>query len=237
MTSSARLPDRELSQVLEPEFNSDTFQFGKNQDDSSRKWKLIPLPWKYEKNFRKQVMPMLAISYKPFENVISLLSRDYLSENVSTNLVQSLFLSEIEMDEHLTRSLHAILIAQDKTITTEWVEDMAESREQLLEIVIKQCEVHKIMDRLGESLAERFAKLAQMMGIEVDLPSLKRLWKQVSEVLSARITKAASLVDSATGLSMESLSETTFQSGMEPREAVAEAVKFVGSQEKVRPIS
>ena len=48
-----------------------------------------------------------------------------------------------------------------------------------------------------------------MMGMDIDLPSLKRLWKQVSVKLSARIMKAVSTVDNATGLSTDNLSETT----------------------------
>jgi len=151
---------------------------------------------------------MLAETYKPLESALSMLSQDYLTPEISPSFVKSVFSAEIEMDTFLVKSVHAILIAQDATITEAWVDDSAQSREQLKDIISKQCEIHKIMDRLGESLAERFVKLAQMLGITVDLPTLKRLWKQVSEKLSARIMKVSSTVDNAFGPFMESSSET-----------------------------
>jgi uncharacterized protein (DUF2384 family) len=119
-----------------------------------------------------------------------------------------MFDSEVEMDDFLERAVHAILVAQDKSITVEWVEENAETRDQLFIIVSRQCELHKIMDHLGESLAERFVKLARMIGLDVDLPTLKQQWKLVSEKLSARITKVVSIADNATGLFMGSSNET-----------------------------
>jgi hypothetical protein len=188
----------QLDKILEPEFNHDSFVFGKYQDGSPRTWKLQPLPWKHEKNFRKQVMPMLAVSYRPFELLLKNISRDFVAQ-MSGNVVGEVFAAEQEVDEYLTRCMHAILIAQDDKITQQWVDDNAQSRDQMLEIIYQQCELHHVMDRLGELLAERLTKLARTMGIDLDLPSLKQLWKQVSALLSERITQVASAVGNATG--------------------------------------
>jgi hypothetical protein len=207
-TAAKPLPEAALRSVLEPDLNHETFVFGKNPDGSARTWSFAPLPWRFEKHFRRQVMPMLAATYKPFETIISLLGQDILTD-YSPSLTKAMFDAETEADEFLPKAVHAILVAQDKAITEEWVNIEAESREQLFSIVQRQCEIHRIMDRLGESLAERFGKLAQMVGVDVDLPTLKRLWKQASEKLSARIMKVGSTVDSAIGLSLDSSSETT----------------------------
>ena len=198
--------DGELRSVLEPEFNSTTFVFGKHADGQPRIWNMQPLPWKYERNFRRQVLPLLAASYKPFEMMIGVVSQDFLS-GVTPSIVQGMFEAEIAEDEFLVKAMHAVLIAQDKNVTEQWVDENALSREQLFALVQQQCDLHKVMDRLGESLAGRFAKLAHMMNLDLDLPTLKRLWKQVSETLSARIMQASSIAGSAIGLSTASMSE------------------------------
>ena len=153
---------------------------------------------------------MLAITYKPFETVIGVMSQDFISD-LTPSIVKVMFDAEIEADDYLVKAVHAILVSQDKAITEAWVEDNAENREQLFSIIQRQCELHKVIDRLGESLAERFAKLAQMMGVEVDLPTLKRLWKQVSVKFSDRITQISSTAANAIGLSTESTLRTTIR--------------------------
>lgn len=202
MPQQAPMTEAELRPILEPEFNHGTFKFGKNPDGTARTWKMLPLPWKYEKHFRRQVMPMLAATYKPFETAMSLLSKNSLN-TFNPHLTRAMFDAEVEVDEFLSAAMVPILLAQEPnpTITAEWVDNNADSREQLFSIIQQQCDLHKIMDRLGESLAERFAKLAQMMGVDVDLPSLNRLWRQVSVQLSAQITKLVSTGGNAIGLS------------------------------------
>jgi hypothetical protein len=200
----------DMQQVLEPELNSGSFDFGKNPDGKPRTWKMQPLPWRYEKSFRKQVMPLLAVTFKPFEVLLSGFGKGYMPE-LNPGVVKTFFDAEAEMDDYLAKAVWVILYAQDQTIKPEWVEENAESRDQLLAIVQRQCEIHKVMDRLGELLAERLGKLAQMMGLSIDLPTLKLAWKQASEVLSARIMTAASTVRNATGQSMESSLGTTSQ--------------------------
>lgn len=198
----------ELRTVLEPDLNHDTFLFGKNKDNTPRRWLYKPLVWKFEKHFRRQVMPMLSASYKPFETMLSLMNQNVLTD-YSPSFTKEMFEAELAEDEYLTKAVHAILLSQDVEVTVDWVDQQATSREELRAIINRQCEIHKIMDLLGESLAGKLGKLAQMMGVDIDLPTLKRLWKQVSEKLSERIMKAASTVDSASGLFSASTSETT----------------------------
>jgi hypothetical protein len=218
------ITEDELATVLEPDFNHSTFIFGLNRDDSPRTWKFVPLPWRFEKNFRKQVMPMLAITYRPFESIFAYFSQQFITES-TPSVVKSVFDAEMEVDDFLVKSVHAILIYQDKDITEDWVEANAKSRDQLMGIVERQCEIHRLMDRVGELLAERLGKLVRMMGINIDLDSLKLLWKEASEKLSARITNAALTVDSATGLFTDNTNEPTLPpKSTENKDEIAEPV-------------
>ena len=232
-TGQVSVTDEELSSILEPDFNHSTFIFGKNKDNSPRTWKLVPLPWRYERNFRKQVMPMLAITYKPFEAVFAYFSQQFITES-TPSVVKSIFDAEMAIDDYLVASLHSMLIYQDKDVTMDWVEASAESRDQLFGIVQRQCELHKLMDRVGELLAERLGKLVQMMGINIDLDSLKLLWRQASEKLSAKIMNVVSTVDSATGLFTDNTKGTTsLQKSTESKDEIVSQGQGPLSQEPV----
>src|SRR6266446_1204050 len=102
------IPAPELNKVLEPEFNCDTFDFGKHPDGKSRTWKLQPLVWKHEKHFRAQVMPLLAVTYKPFETLIGTLAQNLYSE-LTPSVTKSMFEAEQQIDDMLVAAVHAIL--------------------------------------------------------------------------------------------------------------------------------
>ena len=215
--STTPISEAERELVLNPDAvvadDQETFVFGKNPDGTLRKWKMQPLRWKYEKLFRKQAMPMLAATYKPFETLIATMAQPLYSD-LTPSLIKAMADAENEADDYLTKCIHIILLAQDSDISLDWVEDNAEGRDQMMTIVQRQCELHKIMDRLGESLAGRLQRLASMMGLQLDLPSLKRLWKQVTADFSAKITKVVSTAPNAFGQFMENSSETLTSSSI-----------------------
>ena len=213
------LSEKELSTVLEPDLNHSTFVFGKNPDKSPRTWKMMPLQWKFEKQFRKHAMPMLATSYKPFETLMGIISQKFYSD-VTPSFIESVVESETKMDDYMERCVHVILMSQDKNITIDWVEINAISRDQMFDIINRQADLHKLMDRLGESLAERFVKLAGSLGIaNLDLPTLKRLWKQRVGSFSARLMKIAGIEDRHSGPSMETISSTGHPNSTSPDES------------------
>lgn len=202
------LSEEELSSVLESDLNHSTFVFGENPDKSPRTWKMVPLPWKFEKQFRKHAMPMLATSYKPFETLMGIISQKFYSD-VTPSFIESVVSSETAMDDYMERCVHVILMSQDKNITLEWVEKNATSRDQMFSIITRQADLHKLLDRLGESLAERFVKLAGSLGIaNLDLPTLKQLWKQRVGSFSAQLTKILGIEVKRSGPFMESISST-----------------------------
>lgn len=206
----SEINDEQLGKVQYPDLNFSTFKFGKNKDGSPRTWKLQPLSWKFEKQFRKSVMPMLASSYAPFETIFSIMAQPMYTD-MAPSFMKAVSTAETDVDEYLTKAVHIILLSQDTEITVEWVEDSAASREQLLEIVEAQCELHKIMDKLGERLAERLVNLAKMLGLNIDLPSLTRLWKQASENFSVKISRAVATVPNVISRSTENLPEIPLQ--------------------------
>jgi hypothetical protein len=205
----ADLTQEELNRVVDPEVSAETFIFGTNNDAvrSPRTWLMKPLAYRYEKEFRKRAMPMLKVAYAPFETLMSSFGNSYVS-GISPGIVSSIFDAEVAIDDYLEDSLLVILQAQDRTITKDWVLDNAKSRNQIFEIVMQQCALHHLMDRLGESLAERFGTIATTMGLNLDLPTLKQLWNQALGKLSAKIMTVVSTVDSVTGRFTEPSSRT-----------------------------
>jgi len=214
MSVEDKLTDEEMQLIIEPDapyVKKELFRFGKNSDGESRVWALRPLDFHYEKAFRRVAMPMLAASYRPFEVLMANLSAQFVTEH-NPSVIKAMSEAEIEVDDYLVKAVHIILMAQDNKITLDWVEKNAPSRDYLFKIVQKQADIHKLMDRLGESLAERLGRLAQMMGIQIDLPSLQRLWKQLTADFSAKITSLSTTVPSVLGRFTESSSETSMKS-------------------------
>lgn len=213
------LSESELSAVLEPDLNHKTFVFGRNPDKTPRTWNMVPLPWKFEKQFRKYAMPMLATSYKPFETLMGIISQKFYSD-VTPSFIESVVSSETAMDDYMERCVHVILMSQDKNITLNWVEENATSRDQMFVIITQQADLHKLLDRLGESLAERFVKLAGSLGIaNLDLPTLKLLWKQRVGSFSAQLTKILGTEVKRSGLSTETIFSTGHPSLISPDES------------------
>jgi hypothetical protein len=133
-------------------------------------------------------------------------------QGITPSIVEALSTAEMEADDYLENCMWVILKAQDKTITPEWVSENAESRDQLMDIILYQCYLHHTMDRLGESLVGRLQKLAAMMGLKIDSDGLKQLWKRVSDDFSAKISSLSSIVPNAIGQFTENASETTTRS-------------------------
>jgi hypothetical protein len=197
----------DFSRVLNPDSpeHFEEFVFGKNKDNSPRKWQLRPLGYHHEKYFRKCAMPLLANAYRPFETLVGAMSQQFYTAH-TPSVLDAIVEAETRIDDDLTAAVHAILVSQDKDITRDWVESNAESRDQMMSLVEKQADLHKLMDRLGESLAERLNRLARMLGFQIDLPTLKQLWKQLSADFSAKITNFVSTGPNVYSRFTESLS-------------------------------
>jgi len=173
--------EAKLTQALEEAVNPDLVEW-ESFKVGDRAFQIRPLAFKWDKVYRSYAMPILGAELKPLETLMAALSGSQLAVGASQLVTQALIESELEIDLNLARAVGAICASQDeqsksatdkKARAEHWANLVdALSRHELTEIVRKQSDVQKDLQRLGESLAGRFKRLASLTGKNFDLAGL-----------------------------------------------------------------
>jgi hypothetical protein len=170
-----------VTQALEEAVNPDLVEW-ESFKVGDRTFQIRPLPFKWDKVYRSYAMPILGAELKPLETLMAALSGSQLAVGANQLVTQALIESELEIDLNLARAAGAICASQDeqsknatdkKARAEHWANQVdVLTRYELTEIVRKQSDVQKDLQRLGESLRKRFERLASLTGKNFDLGGL-----------------------------------------------------------------
>lgn len=191
--SETKKIDEALDEAIHPDLvNWETFKLGE------REFQIRPLVFKWDKLYRSYAMPILGAELKPIEALMTALAGPQAGLPGTQGVTAALVESELEIDFNLARAVGAICASQDeqsknatdKKAKAEHWANLAEDilrRDELTEILRKQSDVQKDLQRLGESLRMRFERLASLTGKKFDLAGLLQPLTPPSMPLSAPI--------------------------------------------------
>lgn len=192
------LTQDQLDEIHFPELSKDQFTIaGKN-------FRVRALVWKWERVFRKAVIPIVESEFKPFERAIYMFASELAIVKEDLGFTSSFTESEIDVDMHLTNCVSIICLSQDPEILQMAAEGQevplelqmklekkyiimienaddfpgGSARNYLREIVRKQCEKMNLVQILGESLIARFGELSALAGTKSQFDSLKQGFTQ-----------------------------------------------------------
>lgn len=223
------LTDYQLDEIIFPDLSQDKFTLN-GQD-----FRIRVLNYRWEKIFRRQAMNIQAEELKPFERLLLVLAgAEDATKMKDLGLAQSIALSEVEVDAHLTNCVVVMCLSQDPAhIATEndgiemslkeqtaleikyrlMVENLREvpggggPRQYLRAIVRKQSDKLKLVQDLGESLMARFEEAGTLLGAKEQFDSLKQGFIHSVRKFTEKAGKIVKTSDSLSSPSTESGSE------------------------------
>lgn len=164
---------REMAEAVSPDEVKDwkAFELG------GRNFQIRPLVFKWDKEFRRYALPMVASQLQPIEMLLVAAAGDTLQFKDQLGISRAMVESEIEQDSYLPKAIAAICASQDtenKEAMSHWATVAEESmtREKMVEMVEEQLKLQKALDALGNSLARRLTNLSALLGKEVNFSSL-----------------------------------------------------------------
>jgi hypothetical protein len=191
------LTEEELDEIIFPDISPETYTL------ADVVYRIRVLPWRWEKKFRKAVMPLIAQEVKPLEKIIHIfaMERQFIDEDL--HLTESILDTEQGGDQFLTQAVVVICMSQDDQILAYVgkgqeipanVEAKIETKYRLLientpdllpsprvflrEIVRSQMRKHEMVQRLGESCLARLLESATLVGEKQSFSSLKAAFSQ-----------------------------------------------------------
>ena len=164
---------REMAEAVHPDEVKDwkTFRL------SGRVFEIRPLVFKWDKEFRRQALPMIASQLQPIEMLLVAAAGDTMQFKEQLGISKAMIDSEIDQDNYLPRAVAAICASQDTenrdalAVWTACAEEQM-SREAMIEIIEEQLKLQRALDNLGNSLARRLTNLSALLGKEVSFSSL-----------------------------------------------------------------
>ena len=225
------ITEKQIDEILIPELSEDKFTI------AGKRFRIRVLAWRWERQFRYVVMPILQREVKPFEKAIYSVSTENHLRTGDIGITEAAFESEREVDLYLNQAVAVICLSQDPEIMSllaagqelptdvetkklrqyqamiDNADDMRPSPRVFLRAVVqKQMEKHEMVQRLGESLMARFDEFARLAGIAPNLSGLKQAFMQQARSYLDSAGQAVSTLGNsstpATGASFETTSKT-----------------------------
>jgi hypothetical protein len=225
------ITEDQINEINFPELSQDIFKVG------DREFAIRVLPWKWEMLFRKHAMPLMEAEFKPIEKMIYSFQAELYLTDKDLGITESVFASEMQADECITKSLAIVCVSQDEIVRKKASagEEITAVEYQALEkkyrvmlenaegidpsprvyyraVLAKQMEKQRMVQALGESVLTRLENFAGLVGTDkASISSLKVLFMQrVRSVLERAGHLAQTLVNSS-GLPTEDSSATSTQ--------------------------
>lgn len=205
----------QLEEAVHPEDVKDWPKF----TVGGRTFEIGPLPFKWEKLFRKYAMPMVSAGLQPIEMLIVAAAGKQVDFQRSLGISDQIAKSENDIDAYIAPALSIVCVAQvnkgkEKSAwdTAEaWQEKIEDemSRQAILELVEAQLDAVKAMDHLGNSFARRFKSLSSLLGSQLDLNSLMPSLTTPAGSTSATAGSLGSTVSRSSGTSTDELTPST----------------------------
>jgi hypothetical protein len=222
------LSDSEVSEILFPELSEDKFNLG-DKDFSIR-----VLPWKWEMNFRRFAVPIITEELKVFERAAIAFATNQQFYQSDIGIAAAAGKGEIEGDSYLNNAVITICLSQEnkireaaargkeltkpeldsierkyRVLLDELIIPDGNTRLYLREIVRRQSDKHKLLEKLGESLMARLEDMTRLLGMQdqTEVVSLKRDFTRQLRSFIAKAGSTVATVDKSSSQSTASGSE------------------------------
>lgn len=169
----------QLQECLAPEMVPDWDKF----ECGGRKFKIEPMKFRWEKEFRRRAMPIISAGLQPVEMLLTAAAGGQTTFKSNIGITDAISRGEVEVDLYLSGALAVVCASQDlenkdKRPSNEMFEPWALkiedelTRDEIVGLVEKQLEVIKAMDSLGNSFSRRLKSLSNLLGKDLKLGSL-----------------------------------------------------------------